>query len=145
MAFPRSRCAVTAGTLVHTRRCHGRRGWVQRFRERRRLYWRGHVAAWRTSGQSRRDYCAAHGLSRKTFDWWAWRLERVDRDAGGPAEPARFLPVGIAGAPGAVTAPGVMGAAVERIEIALPDGVLVRVGPGFDAAALQRVLEVLGR
>jgi hypothetical protein len=24
-------------------------------------------------------------------------------------------------------------------------GVLVRVGPGFDAAALQRVLEVLGR
>jgi hypothetical protein len=69
----------------------------------------------------------------------------VDRDAGGPAEPARFLPVGIAGAPGAVTTPGVMGAAVERIEIALPDGVLVRVGPGFDAAALHRVLEVLGR
>jgi hypothetical protein len=33
----------------------------------------------------------------------------------------------------------------DRIEIALPDGLLVRVGAGFDAAALRRVLEVLGR
>jgi hypothetical protein len=108
-------------------------------------YWRGHVGAWRTSGQSRRDYCAAHELSRKTFDWWAWRLDRADREAGEPGEPARFLPVGIADAPEAVTAPAVTAAGDERIEIVLPDGVLVRVGPGFDAAALHRVLEVLGR
>src|SRR3954466_13477641 len=96
-------------------------------------HWRGHVEGWRSSGQSRRDYCAAHGLSRKTFDWWAWRLERAERDAGGPENPAGFLPVGIAGAPAAVTAPAVTAAGQERIEIALPDGVLVRVGPGFDA------------
>lgn len=109
-------------------------------------YWRGHVGAWRASGQSRRDYCAAHGLSRKTFDWWAWRLDRADREAGGPDEPQpRFLPVAIAGAPAAAMAPAVSAAAEERIEIALLDGVRVRVGPGFDAAALRRVLEVLGR
>ena len=34
-------------------------------------YWRVHVEAWRASGQSRADYCTAHGLSRKTFGWWA--------------------------------------------------------------------------
>src|SRR5690242_7721285 len=109
-------------------------------------YWRGHVGAWRSGGRSRREYCAAHGLSRKTFDWWAWRLDRADREAGGPdgeeAAP-HFLPVGLADAPEAVTAPAA--GEDERIEIALPDGVVVRVGPGFDAAALHRVLDVLGR
>ena len=39
-------------------------------------YWRVHVEAWRSSGQSRGEYCALHGLSRKTFGWWAWRLNR---------------------------------------------------------------------
>ena len=34
---------------------------------------------------------------------------------------------------------------LDRIEIALPDGLVVRVGSGFDAAALRRVLGVLGR
>jgi hypothetical protein len=80
-------------------------------------HWRGHVEGWRSSGQSRRDYCAAHGLSRKTFDWWAWRLERVERDAGEPGEPPRFVPVGIAAAPEAVPAPAVTATGDERIEI----------------------------
>ena len=42
-------------------------------------YWRVHVEAWRDSGQSRGEYCALHGLSRKTFGWWAWRLDRQER------------------------------------------------------------------
>jgi len=29
--------------------------------------WRVQVEAWRASGQSSGEYCAAHGLSRKTF------------------------------------------------------------------------------
>jgi hypothetical protein len=85
-------------------------------------YWRVHVEAWRASGQSRGEYCAAHGLSRKTFGWWAWRLDRQGRPA--PADTAaHFLPV----------------------EIALPDGVRVRVGRGVDGEALRRVLGALGR
>ena len=108
--------------------------------------WRGHVEAWRSGGQSRREYCAAHGLSRKTFDWWAWRLNRAEREAGERGDgTACFLPVGITDAPEAVTAPTVTAAGDRRLEIVLPDGVLVRVGAGFDAAALHRVLGVLGR
>ena len=104
-------------------------------------YWRVHVEAWRDSGQSRGEYCAAHGLSRKTFGWWAWRLDRQ-----APADPAaHFLPVEIAEVPD----PGAGGAASEgddaRIEIALPDGVRVRVGRGVDGEALRRVLAALGR
>src|SRR3954447_8706960 len=107
-------------------------------------YWRVHVEAWRASGQSRADYCAAHGLSRKTFGWWAWRLDRQGRPAS--ADPAgHFLPVEIAG----VGDPDEDGAAPvreeARIEIALPDGVRVRVGRGVDGEALRRVLAALGR
>jgi hypothetical protein len=107
-------------------------------------YWRVHVEAWRASGQSRADYCTAHELSRKTFGWWAWRLDRQGRPA--PADPAaHFLPVEITGVGGpdeiAVTLP----TDDTRIEIALPDGVTVRVGRGVDGEALRRVLTALGR
>ena len=107
-------------------------------------YWRVHVEAWRDSGQSRGEYCALHGLSRKTFGWWAWRLDQQGRPA--PADTAaHFLPVEIAEVPDLDEG----GAASEgddaRIEIALPDGVRVRVGRGVDGAALRRVLAALGR
>lgn len=108
-------------------------------------FWRGHVEAWRASGQSRGDYCAAQGLSRKTFGWWAWRLDRERRPAETGGQAGRFLPVEIAGIAPATEEPDVASAVDDRIEIALPDGVAVRVGAGFDAAALQRVLQVLGR
>lgn len=107
-------------------------------------YWRGHVEAWRSSGQSRGEYCAALGLSRKTFGWWVWHLERAERQ-GLEAEAPRFLPVEVAEAPGAEPDAAEPVPGDERIEIALPDGLLVRVGTGFDAAALRRVLAVLGR
>jgi acetyl-CoA acetyltransferase len=104
-------------------------------------YWRVHVEAWRASGRSRADYCTAHGLSRKTFGWWAWRLDRQATAAPG----AHFLPVEITGVGGpdevAVTPP----TDDTRIEIALPDGVTVRVGRGVDGEALRRVLTALGR
>jgi hypothetical protein len=109
-------------------------------------FWRGHVEAWRGSGQSRGDYCAAQGLSRKTFGWWAWRLDRERRPVEAGAQVGCFLPVEVAEIPAAPEVPDIaMAAADARIEIALPDGLAVRVGTDFDAAALLRVLQVLGR
>jgi hypothetical protein len=108
-------------------------------------FWRGHVEAWQASGQSRGDYCAAQGLSRKTFGWWAWRLDRTRRSVEMEGRDGRFLAVEVAGTPVVTELPTIDRAADERIEIALPDGVAVRVGTGFDGEALRRVLEVLGR
>ena len=72
-----------------------------------------------------------------------WRLERGDRQPTA-AEPPCFLPVEVAEEPAVGTA--IPAAAVDdRIEIVLAAGLMVRVGAGFDAVALQRVLEVLGR
>ena len=79
-------------------------------------YWRVHVEAWRASGQSRGEYCAAHGLSRKTFGWWAWRLDRQGRPA--PADPAvdgrRANPATAAASWVKLSAPGLEGGAGGR-------------------------------
>ena len=117
--------------------------------------WQARVSAWRSSGLSRRDFCAGEGLSPKTFGWWVWRLSRPESEVG------RFVPVTVAAEPvGAIAAaaasageapePAPVGRCelamiLDQIEIALPDGLVVRVGAGFDAAALRRVLGVLGR
>ena len=83
-----------------------------------------------------------HGLSRKTFGWWAWRLDRQGRPA--PADTAaHFLPVEVAEVPDRDA--GGAAAVEARIEIALPDGVRVRVGRDVDGEALRRVLAALGR
>ena len=73
--------------------------------------------------------------------WWAWRLDRQGGRAAADTA-AHFLPVEIAEVPDRDAAGA---AAVEaRIEIALPDGVRVRVGRGVDGEALRRVLGALG-
>ena len=107
-------------------------------------FWRQHVERWRESGLSRGEYCARQGLSRRTFGWWAWRLARDDRGDAERGAP-RFLAI--------ETEPSAPDAAVmtasapggPSIEIALPDGVAVRVGADVDVAALRRVLQALGR
>ena len=102
-----------------------------------RSYWVEHIEAWRASGVSRAEYCQTHELSRKTFGWWTWRLDQERREPLAPEAP-RFLRVELSEA--AVADP-----VDQRIEIALPGGVAVRVDREFDAEAPHRVLTVLGR
>ena len=79
---------------------------------------------------------------------------RARRSVGGrggwigraPADPAaHFLPVEIAEVPDRDEAGAAPVGDETRIEIALADGVRVRVGRGVDGAALRRVLAALGR
>ena len=74
--------------------------------------------------------------------WWIWRLDQEQREPSAPEAP-RFLPVELSEA--ALAGPKAVDPVDQRIEIALPGGVAVRVGRGFDAEALHRVLTVLGR
>ena len=92
----------------------------------------------RTSEVARR-----HDISRGLLWYWRRQLRQGRLAVADPREPV-FLPLQVSDvappgpvAPAAVTDP--------RIEIALPDGTLVRVGADVDAAALRRVLSVLRR
>jgi transposase len=110
----------------------------------REHFWRDHVAGWKSSGLSLRLYSERHGLKAGTLGYWNSRLKARAADApassSGPEARATFLAVHVAEP--AVTVPEPPD---ERIELALPGGCVVRVNRGFDAATLDRRLDVVER
>jgi hypothetical protein len=117
----------------------------QRDRVKERL-WRGRLAAWRRSGQSVRDYCAAEGLSEPSFYSWRRVLARRDRGRGTKAAcnsaaasasvcagVSPFLPVRLVeDAPPSAA-----------VEVVLRGGRVVRVAAGFAAQTLREVVAAL--
>ena len=64
------------------------------------VYWRGHVVAWRGSGETQRVYCDRHGLKKHSLSYWHLRLARRDAQAGGAVlltlVPAVMVPEAVA-------------------------------------------------
>ena len=95
-------------------------------------FWRRLVRQWRQSGLSVRAFCAVQGLSLPSF--YAWRRTLAERDA----ESVSFVPVRV------TTEPTAFGdTPASGLELVLGSGRRLRIGPGFDAATLQRLLGVL--
>lgn len=98
-------------------------------------YWseadgRAALAAFEGSGLTRAAFRRETGIATQRLRWWERRL-------GGTAEPPgkiEFVPVEVT--------PRVAVGAEAAMEIVLGE-IRVRVGPGFDAGALRRLLEVL--
>ncbi len=116
-----------------------------------RAEWTERVKRWKRSGLSAGEFARREGLKAKQLHWWNWNLS-TSAAAPPPDEP-RFLPVRVVSAPSPAPAPApstptalVMASpsspATTAIEIALPNGRLVRVPPGFDPATLERVLAI---
>jgi transposase len=110
----------------------------------REQFWRDHIASWKSSGLSLRLYSERHGLKAGTLGYWNSRLKAQAADApaprGGSDAQTTFLAVQVAEP--TVTMPEPRD---DRIELALPGGCIVRVGRGFDAATLDRLLDVVER
>lgn len=118
--------------------------WEQRWRER--------MAAWRQSGLSQQAFCRAHGLSVSSFSHWKSELAKRDGRMASPEVPAERAAA--AGSPEALRwtevrwpewTPEVPPAAreISGFEIVLPRGWSVRLGAGFEAESLRRLLAVL--
>lgn len=113
-----------------------------------RAEWSERVKRWKRSGLSAAEFAQREGLKAPQLYWWTWKLG-ASEPAPAPDEP-RFLPVRVVGSPAAVPSrpeatlvtTSASGSAVGVIEIALPNGRLVRVPPGFDPATLERVLSI---
>jgi transposase len=102
-----------------------------------RAEWTKRVERWGKSGLSAEAFGAREGLKAKQLYWWRWRLRSSPPESTTSSPPPlRFLPVHVK----APTAPPA-GAAVA-LEIALPNGRVVRVPPGYDPAMLERVLAI---
>lgn len=96
-------------------------------------FWRRIVRQWRRSGLSVRAFCAEQDVSEPSF--YAWRRTLQQRDAAGAA----FVPVQVLADP----LPPTSDRNPSGLELVLGTGRVVRIGPGFDAATLRRLLAVL--
>jgi hypothetical protein len=103
-------------------------------RSSKERFWRQILRQWRRSGLSVRDFCAERDVSEPSF--YAWRRTITERDA----EAACFVPVHVI--PDAATTAGGAGSG-SGLELVLGSGRLLRIGPGFDAATLRRLLALL--
>jgi hypothetical protein len=50
-------------------------------KDEREAYWRGHVLAWRASGQTQRAYCSEHDLKPHSLSYWQLRLRAEGPDS----------------------------------------------------------------
>ena len=97
--------------------------------EEKERRWRRWIGEWQASRLSARAFGQRRGLTAASF--YAWRRVLQRRDA----EKAAFVPVQVV----ADAVPTQSGA----LEVVLTDGRAVRVAPGFDAATLRQLLDVL--
>jgi len=97
-------------------------------------FWRRMVRQWRSSGLSVRDFCAEKDLSEPSF--YAWRRTLAERDA----EAVRFVPVRVVPEEQPIANDNNVSSGLELV---LRAGRVLRIGPGFDAATLQRLLALL--
>ena len=97
--------------------------------ERKERQWRRWIGEWRTSGLSVRSFCSRRRLAETRF--YAWRRVLDRRDAQTPT----FVPVRVVA--------DEVSATPAAIELVLAGGPTLRVAPGFDAATLRHLLDLL--
>ena len=91
-------------------------------------FWRRHLAAWRDSGQSQAAYCRQEDLSLPCFGYWRGKLDTVPS----PSPPAR-LPIVVSE----------VSTSIDRIEVELPNGLMVRLLIGSDATQWVPMIRAL--
>jgi hypothetical protein len=91
--------------------------------------WGAHLEAWDTSGVSLSAFATREGLNVRSLYRWKTVLR------GAPPREMSFAPVVVTGGPSPRR---------EGFELALPDGVVLRIPSDFDEATLGRIVRALG-
>src|ERR1700736_1972376 len=101
--------------------------------------WQRHVARWRRSGLSIRDYCGREGLAEANF--YAWRRTLAERDRQAARRGRRtsipaFVPVRVVNDAATSTSHG-------SVEVVLANGRVLRIGAAFDPQVVRELLALL--
>jgi hypothetical protein len=92
--------------------------------------WAAHVQRWRASGLTAGEFARRVGINAGTLRWWSSRLKRAPLEGTKAAmSPLTFVEVTRA-------------VQSDPIEVVLPSGVRLRIPPDFEAAAVERLLDV---
>jgi hypothetical protein len=79
-------------------------------------FWKRHLAAWRDSGLSQAAYCRQQDVSLSSFGYWRGKFGAAPSPSPSPSPPA-LLPIVVSPVP----------TSMDRIEVALPNGLQVRL------------------
>lgn len=108
-----------------------------------RQEWARRVAQWRRGGKTSKEFAAEIGVNPSTLLWWSTRL-RAARGVAPVAGARRRQHRGTAERCAPVPIVELSGGVVDdRFELELGGGRRLRIPPGFDAGALERLLAVL--
>jgi len=117
-----------------------------------RQFWAQRIEEWAKSGLTRKQFAAQAGVSASTLGYWKWLLRAERKRSAIPRPKRAALAKRRVDSPSTGLPPLTfveIGGAESRepwpIEIELLGGERVRVRNGVDAAALGRVLDLLGR
>jgi hypothetical protein len=110
-------------------------------KRRSREQWRELVGGWLGSGLTQAQYCERQGISTGSLYRWRAVFGGEHQAGGGPArsraeEPVRLLPVQFSEPVEPLRRDRVL-------TVVFGDGVRLEILPGFDAATLARLVEVL--
>lgn len=105
-------------------------------RRRSQQEWSELVEEWRSSSQSRREFCSERALNPRTLSWWTWKLRQVAEDRGHLAW--------IEAAPMELPRSGGSTAASTDLTLILGEGISIRIPVGFDPPTLERLVRTLG-
>ncbi len=105
--------------------------------------WSSRVSRWNESGQTAREFSRREGVCHRQLYAWKWRLKQPKwaRLAAASTESAAgFVPV-------VVEDGSALRSEVARapLEVAMSNGIVVRVLGGHDASVLRQVLGVCGQ
>jgi hypothetical protein len=99
------------------------------------------VSEWRRSGRRSKEFAAERGVNAGTLLWWSSKLRgerggrRSARSRRTSGRAVRFAELPIVELRGGLND--------DRFELELSAGRRLRIPPGFDSAALERLLAVL--
>jgi hypothetical protein len=109
-----------------------------------REVWAGRIARWQQSGLTAERFAGREGVNPRTLTFWKWKLGHDDHHAAEAATSSRrggerlaFVEV-----PQRAAAPAAMAAPSAALEV-VAGGYRVGVAPGFDAATLRALLDVI--
>lgn len=118
--------------------------------------WRERIEAWRSSGQSQAEFCRVQQIPVSSFSHWKGELARREQVRAADSESQVVVPPVEAEAgegqdlgwqqvrwPASMVAGSLAGSMQGGLEVVLPSGLSIRLGPQFEADCLRRLLGVL--
>ena len=109
---------------------------TRKTKESRSWHWRKVIAEWGRSGLTQRAFCRQRRIPTGTLSWWKHHLS----SGVAKAKPS-FVAVSVRSGVGSGEL--AFPAQAAPLEVRLSDGTQLLVGPGCDAAVLERVLRAL--